>query len=58
MLAKCSDNGRPLCYLAELTETVTMCSHCVLAWEVLRGAHEYDGIVNSLLTCVPAQSKN
>ena len=58
MLAKCNDMAVSLCHLVEQTKTVTMGSHCVLAWEVLRGAHEYDGIVNSLLTCVPAQSKN
>ena len=43
MLAKCNDMAVSLCHLVEQTKTVTMCSHCVLAWEVLRGEHEYDG---------------
>ena len=44
MLLKCSDMAVSLCHLVEQTKTVTMCSHCVLAWEVLRGEHEHDGI--------------
>jgi len=58
MLAKCSDMAVSLCHLVEQTKTVTMCSHCVLAWKYLAVSMSTTASVNSLLTCVPARLKN
>ena len=58
MLGEAPRDGRPLCHLAEPTETVTMCSQYVLAWKHAAVSMNTPASVNEFMPCVPAQSKS